>query len=122
MVPIQRTRIAMDNLKPDNGNPLKSDSKTGIDIVLHFMKPKHSKSWDMRYHWLEECTKMFHLNTYWEQGINNWAGYFKKHHPPAYHNIIRYEYLKMVHMVTNKFPSSHVLPFAPHATNYTRVC
>ena len=74
MVPIRYSIIATGHSRPDNVNPLKSDSKTGVGIVRSFMEPKCSKSWDMRYHWLEDRTKMGHLNPYWERGLYNWAG------------------------------------------------
>ena len=72
MVPNRNTPLAMNHPQPENGNPLKSVSKAGVGIVRSFMKPKCSKSWDMKYHWLEDCTKMGHLNTYRERGIHNW--------------------------------------------------
>ena len=43
MFPIRHTLIAMDHPQPENGNPLKSDSKTGVEIIRSFMKPKRSK-------------------------------------------------------------------------------
>ena len=61
IVPIRNTLVAMDHLQPENRNPLNSDSKTGVGIFHSFLKPKRSKSWDMKYHWLEYCTKMDHL-------------------------------------------------------------
>ena len=33
MLPIQHTLVTMDHLQPENGNPLKSDRKTGIGIT-----------------------------------------------------------------------------------------
>ena len=65
MVPIRNTLIVMDHPQPENGNPLKLESKTGVGIVHSFMKLKLSKSWDVKYHWLEDRTKMGHLNPYW---------------------------------------------------------
>ena len=103
MVPIRNTLIAMDHPQPENCSLLKSDSKRGAGIVRLFMKLKRSKSWDMKYHWLEDCTKMGHLNPYWERGIHNWEDYFTKHHPPAYHKITMNKYLQKLHLTTNKF-------------------
>ena len=103
MVPIRNTLIAMDHPQLENGNPLKSDIKTGVGIFRPFMKPKCSKSWDMKYHWLKDRTKMGHLNTYLEWGIHNWADYFTKHHPPAYHKIMGSKYLQKIHIMANKF-------------------
>ena len=44
MVSIRNTLLAMDHPQPENGNPIKSDWKTGIGIFHSFMKPKRSKS------------------------------------------------------------------------------
>ena len=71
MVPIRNTIIAMDQPQPENVNPLKFDSKTGVDILRLFMNPKRSKSRDMKYYWLEDCTKTGHLNPYCKPGIHN---------------------------------------------------
>ena len=89
MVPIRKNLIFMGYPQPENVNPLKSDRKTGIGIVYSFMNPKRSKPWDMKYHCFKDCTKTGHLNPYWEQVIYNWEDYFTKHHPPAYHKVIR---------------------------------
>ena len=113
MVPIRNTLIAMEHTRPGNLNHLKSDSKTGVVIVPLFMKPKRSKSWYMKYHWLEDGTKMGHLNPYWERVIHNWANYFTKHHPPEYNKIMRYKYLHKLHLTMNKFL---------HAPQCARVC
>ena len=93
-----------------------------VGIIRSFMKPKHSKSWDIRYHWLEDRTKIGHLNHYWEWGINYWVDYFSKHHTPAYHKIMRYNYLQKLHMMMNKFLSNYILQSAMHATKCLRVC
>ena len=107
LVPIRNNLIAMYHPQPENGNPLKSDSKTGVGIVRSFMKPKRSKYWDMKYHWLEDCTNMGYLNPYWERGIHNWEDYFTNHHPPAYHKIISYKYLQKFHLTKKSFCTSH---------------
>ena len=122
MVPTQYTLIAMSHPQPDNGNSLNSNSKAGFGIVQYFMKPKHSKYWDIRYHWLEYRTKMGHLNLYWERGIYNWAGYFTKHHPPYYHQIMRHKYLQKLHTITNQIMSTKFILFAPQAAQCVRVC
>ena len=103
----------MDHPQPGNGNPLKLDRKTGVGTVCLFMKPKHSKCWDIKYHWLEGRTKMGHFNTYWEWGMHNWEDYFTKHHLPAYHKMMSYKYPQKVHIMKNK---------SMHATKCARVC
>ena len=89
MVPIRNNLITIDHPQPENIDLLKSDIKTGVGIFQYFMKTKHSKSWNMKYHWIEDRTKIGHLNPYWKWGIHNWADYFTKHHSPAHHKIMR---------------------------------
>ena len=54
-VPVQVTEIiiSQDHPQPYNKNPLKYNSKTGFGIIRSFVNTKRSKSWDMKYHWLE---------------------------------------------------------------------
>jgi hypothetical protein len=93
-IPIRDTLIAMGHPQPPT--PIKTDNLTTLGIVTSLMKPKRSKSWDMRYHWIEDRVKRKHLRPYWDKGTHNWADYFTKHFPPAYHKIMRYKYLQKV--------------------------
>ena len=65
------------------GYPIITGNITYQRILTHFIKPRESKTWDMRYHWLED--RIFQKKLIWKQGIYNWAQYFTKHCPPAYH-------------------------------------
>jgi hypothetical protein len=47
----------------------------------------------MRYHWLEDRIDQKQIQLIWKRGKYNWADYFTKHHPPAYHHIMRKKYL-----------------------------
>ena len=71
IVHIRKILVVMDHPQPDNGNPLKFYSKNVVGISHSFIILKHFESWDIRYNWLEDRTKMGHLNHYWERGINN---------------------------------------------------
>jgi hypothetical protein len=93
-IPIRDSLIAIGHPQPPT--PIKTDNSTALGIVTSLMKPKRSKTWDMRYHWIEDRVHMGHLRPYWDKGINNWADYFTKHFPPAYHKIMRYKYLQKV--------------------------
>jgi len=64
IIPIRNTLIAMGHSQPPTGTPLKTASATALGIVRNYMKPKRSKSWDMRYHWIEDRDKMGDLNPY----------------------------------------------------------
>ena len=53
------------------------------------MKPKRSKTWDMKWHWLREKEVLDHLIVYSDRGTNNDADYFTKRHPPIHHHQMR---------------------------------
>jgi hypothetical protein len=54
-VPIRDALIAIAHPQPPT--PIKMDNSTALGIVTSLMKPKRSKTWDMRYHWIEDRTK-----------------------------------------------------------------
>eukprot|EP00957_Ditylum_brightwellii_P144267 10991350-Ditylum_brightwellii.AAC.1 len=66
---------------------IKTDSKTANSFVHASMYIKHSKSWDMQYHWLRGAVTCQALQMFWEKGIYNDANYFMKHHPSAHHKV-----------------------------------
>jgi hypothetical protein len=47
----------------------------------------------MRFHWLcdQECQQRFRI--YWQLGKLNYANYWTKHHPEAYHLNMRKDFL-----------------------------
>ena len=113
VIPIWYNQIVMSHPQTGNSNPLKSNRKIGFDITRYLMNPKRYKSLDMQYQWLEDPTNMFNLNTYWERGIYHREDYLNKHHPQAYHKIMRYKYLQKLHLITNHILSTHLLHFNP---------
>ena len=40
--------------KPTKGSPIVTDNLTSQGILTHFIKPCRNKTWDKRYHWLED--------------------------------------------------------------------
>ena len=40
--------------QPAAGTPITTDNLTSHGTLTNFVKPKKSKTWDMRYHWLED--------------------------------------------------------------------
>ena len=79
--------------QPPDGTPMVTDNSTSKDLLTHLIKPKKSKTWDMRYHWLEDRIKGKQLQLIWKPGKCNRADYFTKRHPPAYHKLMRPKYL-----------------------------
>ena len=62
---------------------------------------KKSKAFDMRYHWLRDRIAQKQFNLYWAPGKLNSADYFSKHHPPAHHRLLRYDYLQKIAKATS---------------------
>ena len=54
-------------------------------FVNSVMKPKRSKTWDMKWQWLRDKEVLEQLRVYWDKGKNNDADYFTKQHPPIHH-------------------------------------
>jgi len=75
--------------------PLKIDNFTKDSFVHKNIHQKHSKSWDMRYHWLHERHIKQQFNIFWDKGSNNHADYFTKYHP-AKHYLHVHDTLKYV--------------------------
>ena len=84
--------------QPAKGSPIVTDNLTSQGILTKLIKPRKSKTWDMRYHWLEDRISQKDIQLIWKRGKYNWADYFTKHHPPAYHRLMRPKYL--LHCVT----------------------
>ena len=80
---MQPALISFDQKQPVK--PLKIDNSITEGFVNLGMKPKDSRIWDMKWHWLrdKEVINKFRVN--WNRGTNNDVDYFTKHHPPIHH-------------------------------------
>ena len=74
-IDMRQALITLDHEKP--ATPLKTDNSKTEGFINSGMKPKHSKTWDMKWHWLREKQVLEQLGVYWEKGTNNDADYFK---------------------------------------------
>jgi len=93
-IPIARILIhVLKHPQPELGTPIVTDNVTSKGIITKLIKPRKSKTWDMRYHWIEDRIKKQEIQLIWKPGKYNRADYFTKHHPPTYHKIIRPKYL-----------------------------
>ena len=79
--------------QPKEGSPLITDNSTSTGILTKLIKPRRSKSWDMRHHWLEDRIQDNTIQLIWRPGQFNRADYFTKHHAPSHHRKMRPEYL-----------------------------
>ena len=76
---MQTALITLDHEQP--ATPLKTDNSTIEGFVNSGMKPKRSKTWYMKSHWLRDKEVLAQLLVYWYKGTNNNTDYFTKHHP-----------------------------------------
>ncbi len=47
----------------------------------------------MRFYWLKDQQQQKQFSIYWDNGKNNFADYFTKHHSPFHHKAVRSIYL-----------------------------
>jgi len=57
-IPITRILIhVLKHPQPELGTPIVIDNITSKGIITKLIKPRKSKTWDMRYHWIEDRIK-----------------------------------------------------------------
>jgi hypothetical protein len=93
-IPLRTALEEMGHAQPLTGTPLETDNSTAHDILKAQVRMKRSKAFDMRYHWLKDRIAQLHFDLYWAPGRLNRVDYFSKHHPPAHHKAMRYQYLQ----------------------------
>ena len=72
---------------------VKTDNSTAVTFSTNNLKEKHSKSWDIRLHWLRDRAQQQQFRITWEKGALNKADYLIKHFPPPYHQHVRSQYI-----------------------------
>ena len=92
-VPIRTTLKELGHPQPPQGTPAFTDNNTSHGILTSTMRPKLSKAFDMRYHWIKDRIQQKQFQLIWRKGKINMADYFSKHHPPWHHKIMRYKYI-----------------------------
>ena len=80
--------------QPALGSPIITDNLTSRGILTKLIKPRKSKTWDMRYNWLEDRISNKEIQLLWKPGKTNGADYFTKHFAASYHRMIRPRYLQ----------------------------
>ena len=65
--------IPLDHEQP--ATPLKMENSTTEGFVNSGMKPKRSKTWDMKWQWLRDKEVLEQLRVYWDKGTNNDTDY-----------------------------------------------
>ena len=72
---------------------IKTDNSTAEAFSNSVLKEKRSKTWDMRWWWLQDKTRSNQFKIYWDKGTNNKADYQTKHFGPSYHQQVRPIYI-----------------------------
>jgi hypothetical protein len=111
-VPIRNDCEFLGHPQPATGTPLVTDNASAHGILTKLMKPRRSKAWDMRYHWLEDRIEQRQFKLIWQKGIDNLADYFTKHHHPAVHRTMRPKYLQYLNCLVKTFPLTSNTPNA----------
>ena len=76
--------------------PIQTDNSTAEGVINARIRPKRTKSMDMRFEWLLDRAQQWQFKIYWRPGKTNLADYFTKHHPPAHHRNMRGDFLMRV--------------------------
>jgi hypothetical protein len=100
-VPIVTALTEMGHPQPPSGTPLETDNTTALGILRAQVRMKRSKAFDMRIHWLRDRVATKQFNLHWKPGSTNKADYTSKHHPPAYHKLVRPQYLHVAANITS---------------------
>jgi hypothetical protein len=72
-----------------------TDNSTAESFANRRIKIKRSKAMVMRFYWIQDRLDRRQFRIHWQQGENNHADCFTKHHPPSHHQRKRpiYSYL-----------------------------
>jgi hypothetical protein len=92
-VPLRNTLIELGHPQPPDGTPIRTDNSTADGIMNRTVKPKRSKSIDMRFWWLADRVEQNQFRIFWAPGSVNLADYFSKKHPASHHIKVRPIYL-----------------------------
>ena len=91
------TLIALDHKKL--ATTLKTKNSTIEGFVKLTIKPKRSKTRDIKGHWLRYKKVLDQLRVYWYRGTKNYAYYFTKHHLPIHHRQMQPRYIHTSNLV-----------------------
>ena len=91
-LPLRQALHDLDHQQPPT--PIQTDNNTASGIANQTIKQKHSKTVDMRFHWIKDRIQQKQFDVFWKPGQENKADYFSKHHPPAHHLQMRPKFLK----------------------------
>jgi hypothetical protein len=69
------------------------DNNSAVGIAKNIVKPKRSRSFDLRFHWIRCRQKQQHIDVLWRPGADNLAVFFTKIHPNNHYSNTRTVYV-----------------------------
>jgi hypothetical protein len=93
---VHMQRILDEMGHPQPRTPIQTDNSTAEGVINSRVRPKRTKSMDMRFEWLLDREQQGQFKIYWRPGKTNLADYFTKHHPPAHHRNVREIFLTRI--------------------------
>ena len=91
-LPLRQALLDLGHNQPPT--PIQTDNDTATGLANETIKQKHSKTVDMRFHWVRDRIGQKQFQVYWRPGSTNKADYFSKHHALGHHRMMCTEYLK----------------------------
>jgi hypothetical protein len=73
---------------PQPATLMLGDNKCAVGISSDTIKPKRTKSIDMRFHWIRDRIRQGHFIVRWRPGVNNLADFFTKSLPVHQHQAM----------------------------------
>ena len=93
---VHMRRILQEMGHPQPRTPIQTDNSTAEGVINSRVRPKRTKSMDMRFEWLLDREQQGQFKIYWRPGKTNLADYFTKHHPPTHHRNVRGDFLTRI--------------------------
>jgi hypothetical protein len=90
-VPIRTTLEEMGFKQP--ATLITTDNKTSVGIINGTMRQKKSKIMHNKFYWIQDRVQQGQFRLRWQQGSDNLADYFTKHHPRVHHKTMRPKYV-----------------------------
>jgi hypothetical protein len=102
LVRMRNTLVELGHPQLPDSTHIRTGNSTADGIMNRTVKPKRSKSMDMRFWWLADRVEQNQFRIFWAPGRVNLADYFSKKYPAAHHIKVRPIYLH----IEGKSPSS----------------
>lgn len=104
---------------PQPATVILCDNKCAVGIATDTVKPKRTKSIDMKFHWIRDRIRQGHFLVNWRQGTDNLADFFTKPLPV-------HEHQRLMPLLVHVPPATGHSALTPHSKRTTplieRVC